>query len=133
MTAKKSRLCWDDIDDLDSRALAEWGTFRSHHVETVELNGHHMESATFMMAPTGFSFELTYLREDEVDATAVTVRERIQLYRSPRRASRERQVMGYEVMFLCPTCGRRAKRCRTGTKYRERSPRACEFSVGSVC
>jgi hypothetical protein len=41
MTAKKSRLCWDDIDDLDSRTLAEWGAFRSPQVETVELEGRH--------------------------------------------------------------------------------------------
>jgi len=110
MAAKKSRLCWDDIDDLDSRTLAEWGAFRSPHVETVELEGRHTKSATFAMCGSGFSFELTYCWEGEGDATAVTVRERIQLYRSPRRASRERQIMGYEVMFLCPTCGRRAKR-----------------------
>ena len=45
-----------------------------------------------------------------VDDPAGTVRQRIELYRSPRRASRERQVMGYEVMFLRPTCGRWAKR-----------------------
>ena len=109
MAAKKSRLCWDDIDDIDSRTLAEWGAFRSPHVETVELNGHHTKSATFMMAPNGISFELTYCWEGE-GYEAVTVRERIQLYRSPRRASRERQVMGYEVMFLCPTCSSRAKR-----------------------
>jgi hypothetical protein len=110
MAAKKSYLCWDDIDDLDSRTLAEWGAFQSAHVETVELNGHHTKSATFMMAANGFSFELTYFWEDEGDETAITVRQRIELYRSPRRASRERQVMGYEVMFPCPTCGRRAKR-----------------------
>jgi len=40
---------------------------------------------------------------------AVTVRERIQLYRSPRRRPCGR-IIGYEVMFLCPTCSSRAKR-----------------------
>jgi hypothetical protein len=90
MAAKKSYLCWDDIDNLDSRALAEWGAFRSPHVETVELEGCHTKSATFAMCGSGFSFELTYFWEDE---PAGTVRQRIQLYRSPRRASRDRQVM----------------------------------------
>ena len=71
MVAKKSHLCWDDIDDLDSRTLAEWGAFRLPHVETVELNGHHTKSATFMMAANGFSFELTYFWEDEGDETAI--------------------------------------------------------------
>ena len=108
MVAKKSHLCWDDIDDLDSRTLAEWGAFRLPHVETVELNGHHTKSATFMMAANGFSFELTYYWEGEGDEP-VTVRERIQLYRSPRRRPCGR-IIGYEVMFLCPTCSSRAKR-----------------------
>jgi hypothetical protein len=108
MATKKSRLCWDDIDSLDSRVLAEWGAFRSPHVETVDLDNHHVETATFAMNGSGFSCELTYCWQDDEDA--LTVRERIQLYRSPRLASRERRVMGYEVMFLCPTCGRRAKR-----------------------
>ena len=61
------------------------------------------------MCGSGFSFELTYCWEGEGDATAVTVRERIQLYRSPRRRPCGR-IIGYEVMFLCPTCRRRAKR-----------------------
>ena len=107
MTAKKSRLCWDDIDDLDSRTLAEWGAFRSPHVETVELDNHHVESATFAMCGSGFSCELTYCWQD--DQSAVTVRERIKLYRSPRRRPCGR-IIGYEVMFLCPTCSSRAKR-----------------------
>ena len=109
MTAKKSRLCWDDIDGLDSRTLASWGAFRSPHVETVELEGRHTKSATFAMCGSGFSFELTYFWEDEGDATAVTVRERIQLYRSPRLRPCGR-IIGYEVMFLCPICSSRAKR-----------------------
>src|SRR5262245_20282758 len=108
MARKKSYLCWDDVDDLDARTLAGWGAFRSPHVETVDLDNHHVETATFAMNGSGCSCELTYCWQDDEDA--VTVRERIQLYRSPRSASRERQVMGYEVMFLCPTCGRRAKR-----------------------
>ena len=93
---------------VDSRRLASWGAFLSPHGETVELHGRHTKSATFTMWGSGFSCELTYFfwEDDPVD----TVRQRIELYRSPRRASRERQVMGYEVMFLRPTCGRWAKR-----------------------
>jgi len=74
MAAKKSRLSWDTIDDLDSRTLAGWGAFRSPHVETVELEGRHTKSATFAMCGSGFSFELTYFWEDE---PAGTVRQRI--------------------------------------------------------
>jgi hypothetical protein len=106
MAIKKSRLCWDDIDDLDSRTLAEWGAFRSPCVETVELDNHHVETATFQMNGSGFSCELTYCWRDDEDA--VTVRERIQLYRSPRM--RNGKIAGFEVMFLCPGCQGRAKR-----------------------
>src|SRR5215467_13673944 len=129
MATKKSRLCWDDIDDLDSRTPAEWGAFRSPHVETVELDGHHTKSATFAMCGSGFSFELTYCWEGE-GYEAVTVRERIQLYRSPRRASRERQVMGYEVMFLCPTCLGRAKRLAL-LRHGVGCAKCCEIKWGS--
>ena len=75
MTAKKSRLCWDDLDDIDARSLNEWGAFRSPNAETIELNGHHAKSATFAMSLDGSSFELIYLWEDKHDDTAaVTVR-----------------------------------------------------------
>ena len=127
MSRKKSYLCWDDVDDLDARTLAGWGAFRSPHVETVELEGRHTKSATFAMCGSGFSFELTYFWEDE---PAGTVRQRIQLYRSPRRASRDRQVMGYEVMFLCPTCGRRAKRLAL-LRHGVGCAKYCEIKWGS--
>ena len=82
MAAKKAYLCWDDIDDIDARSLNERGAFRSPNAETVELNGYHTKSATFVMALDGSSFELIYLWEDEHDdSAAVTVRKTIKAAR----------------------------------------------------
>jgi hypothetical protein len=103
----------NDPRDRDRRESAdsplnEWGASQSPNAETVELNGYHTKSATFAMAPDGSSFELTYLWENGDDATAVTVRKTIKLYRSPRK--RHGKIAGFEVMFLCPCCSGRAKR-----------------------
>jgi len=126
MATKKSRLCWDDIDSLDSRALAEWGAFRSPHVETVDLDNHHVETATFAMNGSGFSCELTYCWQDDEDA--VTVRERIQLYRSPRM--RNGRIVGHETMFLCPGCQGRAKRLAL-LRHGVGCAKCCEIKWGS--
>ena len=126
MATKKSRLCWDDIDSLDSRALAEWGAFRSPHVETVDLDNHHVETATFAMNGSGFSCELTYCWQDDEDA--VTVRERIQLYRSPRM--RNGRIAGHETMFLCPGCRGRAKRLAL-LRHGAGCAKCCEIKWGS--
>jgi len=101
MARKKALLCWDDIDDLDSRTLSGWQAFQPDLTETIELGGHYVKEATFVMDGEGKAFLLIY-RFTGADAD-ITVRRRIALYRSPRKP-------GYETMFLCPLCGRRAKR-----------------------
>jgi hypothetical protein len=129
MTAKKSRLCWDDLDDVDARSLNEWGAFRSPNAETVELNGYHTKSATFAMSLDGSSFELIYLWEDEHDDTAaVTVRKTIKLYRSPRKW--HGRIVGFEVMFICPTCLGRAKRLAL-LRHGVGCAKCCEIKWGS--
>src|SRR5262252_431207 len=126
MTAKKSRLCWDTIDSVDSRALAGWGAFRSPHVETLDLDNHRVETAKFAMNDSGFSCELTYCWQDDDDA--VTVRERIQLYRSPRM--RNGRIIGHEIMFLCPGCQGRAKRLAL-LRHGVGCAKCCEIKWGS--
>src|SRR5262245_63426370 len=61
------------------------------------------------MSLASSSFEPIYLWEHErADTAAVTVRKTIRLYRSPRK--RHGMIVGFAVMFICPTCLGRAKR-----------------------
>jgi hypothetical protein len=95
------KLDWNDVDALDSRSLSKWGAFQSDGIQTVtDLGGHYTDEATFVMTSDGLSFEITYpWRKGEI---AITVRERVRLYLSPRRR-------GFERLFICPRCERRCR------------------------
>lgn len=109
MARRKSLLCWDSLADLWSPALKRMGVFTPDACEVIEVDGEGVQWVTIMADSDGRALAVGYQHETR-ELEPVTIRVRVRL-------DEIRRGLGNEIVFQCPSCGRKCNRLallRTG-------------------